>query len=417
MTATGPGPIHRMFMPSLAMELPDEWTVSESAIVRSPSGTEIRVWLDNQPDTTDVRTIADRVEASARDEVGPIDDVSAADLELGRRAAHARQFTFERAGDTMVGRIVCSVEGQRALIASGAWPRQAATMSAAEMDTTVAGLRLLDSPVAVAVPAGLSSPALSAANKSGLDIAMWSPLLDAWASDASTAPEPDQPSRWSPAELAVVAAWLGAAAFPTVGVEWLAGLPTTTVDAITNTVTGSLIARALVVPAGDGTVTLADGLRSIVEAALLAELVVDVAHMTEERVQHTWFGVTLDRATRIAVTEDETRRIDQFPAQGVPAAVLAAIGDIGQPAAADLAPPDGSLTTSMVRDPTCNVTSLTRITTTWRLDGRLHGGVFFWARRANGAGWLAVPAGDEWTLHRAEGLRATLLQHLPRGAD
>ncbi|HZX54839.1 MAG TPA: hypothetical protein VFE86_09150, partial [Ilumatobacteraceae bacterium] len=314
---TAPGGTRRMFMPSLAMELPEEWTVSESAIVRSPSGTEIRIWLDNQPGTTDLPEIADRIEASARDEVGPIHNVVAADLELGRRAAHARQFTFERAGDTMIGRIVCSVDGDRALIASGAWPRQAGAMNADEMDTAIAGLRLLNSPVVgVAVP-GVRSPALAAVNKKGLDIAMWSPLIATWASATSTAAEPDPPSKWSPAELAVVAAWLGAAAFPTVGVEWLAGLPAATVDAITNTVKRSLIACDLVVPDGDGTMVLADGLRSVVEAALLAEVVIDVAHMTEEHVRHSWFGVTLDRATRIVVTDDDTRRIDHVAAESV----------------------------------------------------------------------------------------------------
>src|SRR4051794_3294985 len=289
-----------MFMPSLAMELPEEWTVSESAIVRSPSGTEIRIWLDNQPGTTDLPEIADRIEASARDEVGPIHNVVAADLELGPRAAHARQFTFERAGDTMIGRIVCSVDADRALIASGAWPRRAGAMNADEMDTAIAALRLLDRPVVGVARSGVRSPALAATNKRGLDFAMWSPLIDKWASGESTAAEPDHSSRWSPAELAVVAAGLGAAAFPTVGAEWLGGLPTATIDAITDTVTRSLIARDLVVRDEDGAMALADGLRSVVEAALLAELVVDVVHMTEEHVRHTWFGVTLDRATRVA---------------------------------------------------------------------------------------------------------------------
>jgi hypothetical protein len=119
---------------------------------------------------------------------------------------------------------------------------------------------------------------------------------------------------------------------------------------------------------------------------------------------------------RIAVTDNGSRRIDLLDPAAVAAAALAAAGDTGPSAGDDFEPPRGSITTAMVCDTSSDWTSLTRITTTWRLDGRLHGGVFFWAQHATGAGWLAEPAGDEWTLHRADGLRSTLLTHLPAGA-
>lgn len=210
-----------------------------------------------------------------------------------------------------------------------------------------------------------------------------------------------------------MAACMGVSAFPTVGVEWLAGLPSSSVDAIVDTVARSLIARNLLGRADDGSAAYAGDLRSIIEAPLFAELVIEVVHMKGVTTQQTWIGVAVDQATRVVVTDDGTRRIDQFAPACVAAAVLAATDDSGRPARRDLEPPHGRITEAMVGDPSSDLTSLTRITTTWRLDGRLHGGVFFWAQDATGAGWMAEPDGSEWTLHRSSGLHQLLLAHLP----
>jgi len=405
-----------MLMPSLAVELPHDWAVAESAIVRSSSGTEIRVWLDNQPETTDLHAIAERLQSTARDEVGDIDDVVASEIQLGGHVAHARRFTFDRGGDTMVGRVVCFVESGRALIATAAWRHESDATAASEMDTVIAGMRLVDIPVGGDESAGEANSAKVAVNTTGLDIAMWSPIIGSWASATSTEPDSRHAGCWSSAELAVAAAFRGATEFPTVGVEGLVGLQPSSVDAIIDTVARSLIARGLLVRTDDGKAELEDDLRYLLDAALLAELVIDVARLSDAGVQRTWLGASVDRAVRIAVTDNGSRRIDLLDPADLAAAALVAAGDTGPSAGHNLEQPHGPITTAMVGDPSSEWTSLTRITTTWRLDGRLHGGMFSWAQHATGAGWLAEPAGDEWTLHRADGLRSTLLAHLPAGA-
>jgi hypothetical protein len=117
------------------------------------------------------------------------------------------------------------------------------------------------------------------------------------------------------------------------------------------------------------------------------------------------------------LTDVGARRIDHFAPTDLAAAVLAAVGDDGELADAHLEPPHCRITSSMVADSSSDLMSLTRITTTWRLDGRIHGGVFYWARYATRTGWLAEPVGEEWTLHRSEGFRAVLLAHLPQSTD
>ena len=98
---------------------------------------------------------------------------------------------------------------------------------------------------------------------------------------------------------------------------------------------------------------------------------------------------------------------------GVTDAVLAAAGAVGDSGNDNLEPPQGSITTSTLADPSSGLIALTRISTSWMDDGRHHGGAFFWARYAGGGGWLAEPNGEGWILQKAEGLRATLLAHLP----
>jgi hypothetical protein len=364
----------RSLLPSVAADLPDDWTVFGSASVRSPSGLEIRLWLDGQRHPTDLQAIADRMEASARDEVAVIGDVAACELQLGERAACARQFTFERGGNEMVGRIVCRLHDDRALIATASWRADGDLDGVDEMDTLIAGVRL---------------------------------------PRPSAPPDPIEASRWSPTDLAVVAMVMGETPFPTVGIEWLAGLPSGSVDAVVDTVTRSLIARRLLVRAEDGSAEVVASLRSVVDAALLAELAIDVAHMTAQGTQHTWFGAGPGRVIRIAVTDDGARRIDELAPDDVPDAVLAAAGAVWDSANDDLEPPQGSITTSTLADPSSDLIALTRISTSWMDDGRHHGGVFFWACYASGGGWLAEPNGEGWILHKAEGLRATLLAHLP----
>ena len=268
-----------VFLPSLAAELPHGWTASESTTLRSPSGTEIRVWLDVLTDAPDVHTLADRFEASAHDEVGPIDEVVSSDVELGARSAHVRQFTFARDGDSFVGRIACAVEGERALIASAAW-RHEDERGGHRRDGRC------DRRPAVPRHAGREaccgrrneSPRPATLNTAGLDTGVWSSIVEAWASESSTAPEPEHPTRWSPAELAVMAAGMGVSAFPTVGVEWFAGLPSSSVDAIIDTVAGSLIARGLLWRPRMELPRTTDDVRSVVEAPLLAELVIEIVH-------------------------------------------------------------------------------------------------------------------------------------------
>jgi len=113
------------------------------------------------------------------------------------------------------------------------------------------------------------------------------------------------------------------------------------------------------------------------------------------------------------VTDDGARRIDELASDGVSDAVLAAAGVVGDSPDDDPEPPQRSITTSTLADPSSDLISLTRISTSWIDDGRHHGGAFFWARYAGGGGWLAEPDGEGWVLQKAEGLRAILLAHLP----
>ena len=107
----GQGLTHRLHLPSLAVELPDGWSVFDGATIAPPSGAAIQVRLSRAADGWDSSVLADKAEAEARDQTGGMSDVARSTVPLlGGRVGQQRRFAFGRDGVASNGRFVCLVD-------------------------------------------------------------------------------------------------------------------------------------------------------------------------------------------------------------------------------------------------------------------------------------------------------------------
>lgn len=407
----------RLFLPSLAAELPEGWSVSEGATFESPSGTNVHARLSRAPDGWDASDLASQMETAARAELAGADVVHSSTVQLrDGRLAHERRVECIRDGVESVCRIVCLVEGGLAVTLTTSWPASGGPAET-DLDEVLASLRLLSRPVAD-VPAGPGAPGTSV-GRAPVDAATWSILRTAWSSPNPREVQLRSCSRWSATELAVCATILGAASFPTVGTAPLGHLPAGALSATLDAVTRSFLARGLVRAGVDGVARLSDDLCDVIEVAVFPDLTISIESVGTTGLDHRWYGIRPGCAVQVSVLPDGSRECAQIEPGDVVAQLL------------DLRPMNGSINNIVTGADPIRVTpsdlargagplaTLARVCTAWRAGEQIRGGVFTWGRGKDGSHWLAeidseasVPA---WELRPtdAEGLRAHLLDHLP----
>lgn len=396
--------VGRVHLPSLAAELPEGWTVSEEATLRSPSGTEIHLKLGRVPEGWTAAAVADDLESATRAAFSAVNGTTSKTVVLRSGVVgDDRRLEFDRDGAAWVARLVGSVDGGLALTVRASWP---ATNGEAdgELDLAVTGLRLLTHPLPLSPSVTQAVAAPPSRKRSPVDASRWAQLRACWATSVSDGGTSGQPTRWSAAELAVFATILGSSSFPTVGVELLASLPEAALTPTLEWVTRSLLARRLIEPAADGTTKICADLEIVMEVAVFPDLTIFVERFDPHGATRVWFGVRPDRAVQIAAPIDGSRECALLD----PAEVVSRIHD-------GLTTPDG---TGQL-DSEADVVALTRITTAWRAGELIRGGTFAVAAGADGAVAFADPSADStgWQLRLtdAAGVHATLLEHLPGG--
>ena len=315
-------------------------------------------------------------------------------------------------------RIDCLIDGALALTVVGSWPLSNQVDS--EMDAALAGIRLLSRPVASFPTTADPEARRPSVKRPPLDASAWSDLRAAWRAPDAAGVEVGAAARWSPVELAVCAAILGAASFPTVGPELLASLPTASLNATLDAVTRSFIARGLVRAHDDGWATLCDGPREVMEGAVFPDLTISIERLSGGGAGHWWFGLRPDQGVQVTVLPDGSRECGSIHPGRLIDQVFAVTGT-GKPTGgeAPAGADPGHVTLADVVGGASRVAALLRVNTAWRVGTLIRGGVFTWALGVDGSLWLADPVvGDEppsWKLGAIdlEGLGAELLDHLP----
>jgi hypothetical protein len=406
-----------VFLPSLAVELPDGWSVAECLTLASPSGTEVRVRLDRAPEGFDSSALADRMIDHARAEVD-VRDVEATTRALaGGHLAEERRFGCGIDGVESLGRVVGLVEADLALTISSAWP-VADTAAETDVDTAVAGVRILRLPPVVRLPGAAPEQPASppAPARAPGELPVWEPLLAAWRDAPAQAARPRDLSRWAPSELAVIAAILGSPAFPTVGPVHLSSMPEPALTATVEAVSRSLLARRLVSAGDDGTTVLADQIGGAMDVAVYPDLTISVERTGPGSESTWWFGVRPDRAVQVTVLSDGTRECSELEPAEVVGQLLTLAGVVDGTADA-FAAETRFATFEELATGEAKVAGLNRITTAWRDAGHIVGGVFTFAVGLDDSLWDAEldPSVTGWSLRRTDlaGLHRSFADHLP----
>lgn len=423
-------------LPSLAVELPVGWRVSESSVVTAPSGVAVNVRLDRALDGWDAVALADHHEAAARAELGELEVISS-DAVRSRSggAAESRQFRFDRSGTATVGRMVCSVVDGLALTISATWP-DGDVDAVDEMDRVAAAVRLMHRPVAAFGGSPDEAPAeegpadggsvVSPPPRPPVAASEWTAAREAWVARAPAPADLTDVTRWSAEEVAVFAMILGAPSFPTVGSEALAALPERSLTPMLAAVTSSLVARGVVQALEGGSVALSSDVDDVMQIAVFPDLTVAVDRVTRDGIGSCWFGVRPDRAAQVSADPIGSRTCARFDPGQLVGQILTVTGtnDRGGASTA-LSNPVVTLDDLLAEGSA--VEAIARVTTAWRIDSVIHGGQIVWAIGADGALWLADPSTDvadadadadqpvSWTLRPCDlaALRSELVDHLP----
>ncbi len=413
-----------MYLPSLAAELPDGWTVSEGSVFTSPSGTEVRVQLSRAEDG---RNASDLVEGTARTmqaEFKPVEEISASTIELpGGRFALERRFRFGCDGSDNVGRIVCTVDGSLVLTVSASWPETGGDGDGA-MTLLLESLRLLHRPVATFGELRDHASEHDPKKRVNSEPPDWSALREAWSGSSPREAELRHVSRWSPEELAVCATVLGSPLFPTVGIELLGSLSKTALDATLQTVTRSFVARGLLRSTDDGSAALVGDVGEMMDTAVNPGLTILIQRVGANRNEARWFGVRHGSAVQVEVLHDGSRECAALEPACLVGHVLAsarkvACGRDGTVVETGIA--SRRVTLDDVIEGSSPIDSLVVVNTAWRVGDQIWGGVLTWAVGADGLLWSTEQeaadgeAPPSWTLRTAEAgaVRAELLEHLP----
>src|SRR3954454_8294703 len=424
-TVTDSQPIlENMYLPLLAAELPNGWTVSERSTFLSPSGAEVHATVTSAPEGwTTAHLMAREISAMPADAKAADDGQSVTRVNGNQIVGEQRAFVFRQHGIDRAGRIMCAVDDGIALTITASWSVTDAA-AGAEVELVAAGIRLLNRPVAAIEAKAGSATRTSPPRRVPTQTSDWSHLRAEWSAPPATSPELSNVARWSPQELAVGALIVGSPSFPTVGAEEFSGLPRVAVQVTLETVMRSFVARGLVRPLDDGSVALVDELHSMIDTAAFPDLTVLAQCIGPPSIAVTWFGVRTDRAVRIGVNDDGSRECGDFAPRDLVALFCSLwAADDRSDIIAPTTTTTRTVTVADLVEQACDVTSLVQVTTAWRVGNALHGGRPAWATGINGELWQAeqhdLPehGAVAWLLRSssADDVRKDLLGCLPGG--
>jgi hypothetical protein len=415
----------RVYLPSLAAELPDGWTVSEGSVFTSPSGTEVRVELSRAPDDWAASNLIEEVSRRSQGELRDVEQISASTVDLrGGSSGLERRFRFTRDGTGTMGRIVCSVDGGLALTVSASWPVADGADGDDAMSVVLSSLRLLNRPVATVGAPLDTSPRDDPEQRAHRDPPDWAALRAVWSASSPTEAELRHRSRWSPEELAVCATVLGSPLFPTVGIEFLASLPELALDATLRTVTRSFLARDLIRANDDGSAVLVGDVGEMMDTAVYPDLTIMLERVGLTGSGAWYLGVGGNAAVQVALLPDGSREcgvLDPGCLFGHVLACATASADASGGPVLDSRVVASTVTLEEIFNATSPIASLVSVNTAWRVGEQVWGGVLTWAVGTDGSLWSTEQHqadGDaqmSWTLRAADvnAIRSELLEHLP----
>jgi hypothetical protein len=402
-------------LPVLAAELPPGWGAFESAEFVAPSGRVVRVDLGGAEAGLDAVGLVESRLALLRDSYGePTETSSAVRRWRGSQNAHLVTIRFDEPAASWV--IAGVVDGQAGLTVSTALasPDDDGT---GDVEAVLAGIRLLSGPIARPAWDSSDVEGPSLAERPTVASEIWAQLHRAWSEHRGVVHDPITRTVWSPDELATVATVLGAPSFPSVGTEVFAALTDDELGAVLGATTRSLIARGILHAAPDGSLRLADDVRSELEIAVFPDLSIMVESGGVGEPAATYFGVRPDAAVRIDAAPTGGRTCGAVDPAGLVDALAALL------AQRDSTQEDPGETVRLeageLAERWMSMESAWQISSTWRAGSLVSGRVLYVARDANGRVWVTEPDDHEaWTL-RPVGpteIRDEILACLPGGS-
>ncbi len=411
-----PGWVH---LPRLMAELPEGWTVAESALFTSPGGLDVTATTSRPPVGADVFALAEQHRGTLTDALSGYDESSLSEISaLAGAPALLRSFSFMRDGARWCGRIAYSIDGDVACTISTGWSSEGSHCGDGEaaFDEVVSGVRLLARSAPLNEQADSSSDSTPRCARPMVDNAVWQGLRSEWTSPATNSTEMTSHTgtRWSEPELQLCATILGATVFPTVDPDVLLSQPSSTRAAITDAVARSLLARGVLQPE-NGTAALSTEAAADLELAVYPDLAVQVEHFQRSGAGLWWYGLRPDGAVEVSVEQDGTRvcRVSPTDLMGQ---VLARTGLCdGHAASGDAR----TIRLKAIFDEESHVQSAVRVRTMWRDGAATTGGWLQWVFDTDGSIYSAEEetdaSGTRWRLRPSNSSSATteLLAHLP----
>jgi hypothetical protein len=301
-----------------------------------------------------------------------------------------------------------------AIRVTGAWAVDDDDGATDDLDTVLAGIRLLSRPAFEPDPVEGSAERTPNPERQPVAAETWTALHTAWSSEQNGDRVRAATTVWSVDELATIATILGAASFPTVGNEILAGLTDESLRAVLGATMRSLTARKVVEIAPDGSAAVDDDTAAMIGVAVSPDLAISVqSGGADDTSALTFFGVRPDAAVRIDSVASGARECAHVDPRSIVTEVMTLIGDREHD-------DDGHATVQLAADELAErwraMDAAWQISTTWRDGSIVTGRVLYAARDTDGCYWITEPdLRDTWTLRpvRLTDVRNEILACLP----
>ena len=401
-----------MFVPRILAELPDGWGALDAAEFFGPAGARVRVTAEILADGLDTAGLAELHGRLLSENTAGYHETDAQPVvAFGGQPAIRRQFTFGEDDSPFGGIAVYMVVGGVSYIASASGPADRSSSMVGEVDSVTEWLTLLGTPL---VPNGHAPATNGSSSANGLArpplvASDWADARRRWAKPGSVdSGESSADLVLSAEELLVVAAMLGAGAFPTVAPHALAALPGAERAAVGQALVRSLVTREVLRTDDDG-VVVADPARPLLEAAVYPDLMVEITRVEADHRSTVAFCVRTDAMVVVAGDGVFGRRVGAAD----PAELVDRIIEFSGLGSA--IPGEGSPRQASADDFDRSVV----VRSTWRDAAALVGGELHWVIDGDGRSYAAEARGASHptTLDlrpvSLDDVRAEILEHLP----
>jgi hypothetical protein len=389
--------------------------VSGTTTFTSPSGTDIHVRVGAVASGENGEGLVEQMASTVRTQLAAVDATAGTSLTLADgRVVHERRFACSPNGVRLDAKAAGMVDDGRAVVAFAMWPPDDVETEAA-FDLLIAGVvppGVASRPQAAERAAGRVAPA--ARPDRSVD---WSNCRARWATAGVDDGVALGATRWSVAELAFCSWVLDAPSFPTADWGQLGAMSQDAFDATVETLAKSFLARGLLRADDDGRAQLTDDVSRAFEVAVFPDLTIFVERLVGAEYRYWWLGLRADAGVMVVPLPDGSREVSEIES-GAAVTRLLHLTDV-DPSTATLPTVSPRVTLNDVVGGGAPARGLTRVTTGWKADNTVAGGVVTWADGPDHALWLAeldpVEAMPTWQLTPAtpDTVRAELLAHLP----